>query len=91
MVIHSYIHCAARSARAVAATWSMSSRRPPGRQAHHLGDRALVVGDGAQAERAQHGVEGPAGEVKRLGVAYPQVRVAAQGGRALAGDAEHGR
>ena len=57
----------------------------------HLGDRAPVIGDGAQAERAQHGVERLVREVQCLGIALAQVGIAAEGGRALAGDAEHGR
>ena len=51
----------------------------------------LVIGDGAQAERAQHGVERAVWEVQRLGVALAQVGIAAEGGRALAGDGQHGR
>ena len=57
----------------------------------HLGHRAPVVGDSAQPERAQHGVERLVREVQRLGIALAQVGVPAEGGRALAGEAEHRR
>jgi len=59
--------------------------------ARHLGDRASVIRDGAQPERAQHGVERPVREVQRLGVARPQVGLATEGGRALSRDAQHDR
>src|SRR6185369_1005727 len=49
----------------------------------HLGDRAPVVGDGAQPERAQHGVERPVRELQCLGITMAQVGIAAEGGRAL--------
>jgi hypothetical protein len=57
----------------------------------HLGDGLAVVGDRAQRERADHGVEAGVGKRQGESVGLAQVRVAAEPGRVLAGDGEHGR
>jgi hypothetical protein len=55
-----------------------------------LGDGPAVVRDRAEGESADHGVEGPIGEVQVLGIADAQVGVPAQVVRPPPGKVEHG-
>jgi len=54
-----------------------------------LGDSVAVVGDRAEAERDDHGVEALVLELERLRVADPQVDITPEVLGALLGDLQH--
>ena len=61
----------------------VTDREPPARAKDpvKLGERALLVGEGAERALAQRGVEGPIRERERLGVALHEPDAVAQTGR----------
>jgi hypothetical protein len=76
----------------VGAADMVEQEQPPTRAEHpvRLGNGAAVIGDGAQRQGADDGVEGGVGERQSLGVSLAELDRQAEPPGAVSGDLEHG-